>query len=123
MSMTLEQAIAWLDRQTSTVFDKEVYDRDVQPVLCEAHGLLRAVARQPMTYELNDRVKDFLAATDPKCRACGTANPYLTPAGVCQHRRACEARQMLRSGSTVAAAADHAQRPPSDDSGGSVFWW
>lgn len=43
-----------------------------------------------------------------RCVACHSANPDLI-AGVCRHRRACEARQMLRLGESQAAAAAHAQ--------------
>jgi hypothetical protein len=43
-----------------------------------------------------------------RCEDCGSANPYLTD-GVCSHRRACEARQMLTAGAPSADAARHAQ--------------
>lgn len=119
MTMNITQAIAWLDRQSATVFDIEVYEKDVRSVLCEAHGLLVAARGEGMTHELHDRLAEFLARTDPNCRACGSANPYLTPDGVCRHRRACEARQMLRAGASAEDAAHHAQ----PGSGESVFWW
>lgn len=43
------------------------------------------------------------------CPKCGSVQ--LTPRqDECQHRRACEARQMLRDGASYAEAAAHAQR-------------
>lgn len=44
-----------------------------------------------------------------RCEDCGSANPYLTD-GVCRHRRACEARQMMQAGVSSVEAARHAQR-------------
>jgi hypothetical protein len=49
------------------------------------------------------------------CADCGAANPYLIDFGddgrlVCEHRYACEARQMLTAGVPVAEAAAHAQQ-------------
>lgn len=42
------------------------------------------------------------------CTDCGSANPYLRN-GVCTHRRACEARQMMAAGVPSHVAARHAQ--------------
>jgi hypothetical protein len=46
-----------------------------------------------------------------RCAECGAASYYLT-GGRCDHRGACEARQMLRNGATATEAARHAQRLP-----------
>jgi hypothetical protein len=52
------------------------------------------------------------------CADCGARNPYLVadPEGrmVCDHRPACEARQMLRDGATAEHAARHAQAVHAD---------
>lgn len=50
-----------------------------------------------------------------RCEDCGAKNPYLVdwgfdePHWVCEHRNACEARQMLADGASIKAVADHAQ--------------
>ncbi|MFL5861166.1 MAG: hypothetical protein ACJ780_10335 [Solirubrobacteraceae bacterium] len=44
-----------------------------------------------------------------RCADCGAANPELV-GGVCAHRYACEARQMLAVGVPAHRAAAHAQR-------------
>lgn len=44
-----------------------------------------------------------------RCSDCGSANPHLLRDGRCTHRRACEARQMLKAGAGARAAANHAQ--------------
>lgn len=49
-----------------------------------------------------------------RCADCNSANPYLS-SGVCRHRRACEARQMLAAGASPADAATHAQRLPTEE--------
>lgn len=50
-----------------------------------------------------------------ECADCGARNPYLVPDPdgrmVCEHRYACEARQMLQAGESVEKAAAHAQQP------------
>lgn len=46
------------------------------------------------------------------CKDCGMASPkgtHLNATGVCKHRRACQGRQMMNAGSSVTAAAAHAQ--------------
>ena len=49
-----------------------------------------------------------------RCADCGSANPQLIEdfdgRWVCQHRYACEARQMLQRGEPVEKAAAHAQQ-------------
>lgn len=50
-----------------------------------------------------------------KCEACGSGSPYLIYDGldeqwVCEHRHACEARQMLTDGAPSSVAAAHAQQ-------------
>jgi hypothetical protein len=50
-----------------------------------------------------------------KCADCGAANPYLIDYDgdgrmVCEHRYACEARQMLKAGASSAEVAAHAQQ-------------
>lgn len=47
-----------------------------------------------------------------RCRECGapsSSGAHLNDQGVCKHRRACEGRQMLKAGRSVADAAAHAQ--------------
>lgn len=44
-----------------------------------------------------------------RCTDCGAANPHLRD-GRCDHRRACEARQMMAAGVPSHEAARHAQR-------------
>ena len=52
---------------------------------------------------------------EASCADCGAAHPYLTPDPdgrmVCEHRYACEARQMLQQGISPEDAAAHAQKP------------
>jgi hypothetical protein len=53
--------------------------------------------------------------TPDKCADCGSKNPYLVDymgdgRMVCEHRYACEARQMLAEGRPVSEAAAHAQQ-------------
>jgi hypothetical protein len=50
-----------------------------------------------------------------KCEQCRAGNPYLTYDGldeqwICEHRHACEARQMLADGAPSSVAATHAQQ-------------
>lgn len=50
-----------------------------------------------------------------RCVECNAPirDPYLTGGlDVCEHRRACEARQMMQAGVSSAEAARHAQRLP-----------
>lgn len=68
-------------------------------------------------------MSDVTRSTSPRkpkaCEDCGARNPYLTfepgweddddGRWVCEHRRACEGRQMLAAGAPVADAARHAQ--------------
>jgi hypothetical protein len=46
------------------------------------------------------------------CADCGMRNPPMMLHGRCTHRRACEARQMLKAGARPEIAAAHAQRLP-----------
>jgi hypothetical protein len=54
------------------------------------------------------------SARSDRCADCGARNPQLAPdykgRWVCQHRYACEARQMLAAGEPVEKAAAHAQQ-------------
>ena len=50
-----------------------------------------------------------------RCEDCGARNPHLIEIlgrWVCEHRYACEARQMLAAGEPPEKAAEHAQRLP-----------
>jgi len=52
--------------------------------------------------------------SEPRCIECGAPirHPFLTGGlDVCEHRYACEARQMLARGESVEKAAAHAQKP------------
>lgn len=50
-----------------------------------------------------------------RCADCGADSPHLIKGfddrWVCEHRYACEARQMLAAGESVEKAAAHAQKP------------